>query len=227
MMNSYSTYKAPLIDVYYTIHSSLESMYESRFLQKITGNIVEVDESGHQIEVVGQIIANKVLLAEARKDEWQGGSIFWADDTVGEIGSWIFDCEQEIWTSPITDYYHDNLSGEAILILSHIEILPGYRGKGIGKLAIKDLYNNFIQGAALFVLKCAPVESEPSAKVNTNKPPAIMKYHGREQGYSKSFIKLHAYFKSIGFETIPLFDDEIMVMNPLVLKGSFNAIRLD
>lgn len=54
-----------------------------------------------------------------------------------------------------------------------------------------------------------------------------MKYHGREQGYSKAFIKLHAYFKSIGFETIPLFDDEIMVMNPQVLKGSFNAIRLD
>lgn len=230
MINAYSaygTYKAPLIGMHYTIHSSLETMDENRYVQRITGNIVHLDEDGNQLEVIGQLLASKVLLTEARKAEWQGGSIFWADDATGEIGSWIFDCENEIWTSPITDYYNNNLSGDAVLILSHIEIIPAYRGIGTGKLAIKDLYNNFIQGAALFVLKCAPVEGEQNVAVSPNKPPAIMKYHGREQGYSKAFIKLHAYFKSIGFETIPLFDDEIMVMNPQVLKGSFNAIRLD
>lgn len=226
MINTHNTYNPPLIEIHYTIHSSLETMDENRYSQKIIGNIVHVDADGNEMEVIGQIAARKLLLAEARKVEWQGGSIFWADDASGEIGSWIFDVEQEIWTSPLTDYYSHNLSGDAVLILSHIEIIPAYRGKEIGKLVIKDLYNNFIQGAALFVLKCAPVENENTART-ASKPPTLMKYHGREQGYSKAFIKLHAYFKSIGFETIPLFDDEIMVMNPQVLKGSFNAIRLD
>jgi len=224
MKNMYGT---PLIEIHYTIHSGLETMDETRFNQKITGEIVHVDEKGNHVEVVGRIVANKLLLEEARKLEWQGASIFFADEITSNIGSWIYDCEKEVWTTPIIDYYNGNLSGDAVLILSHIEIIPAYRRIGIGILAIKDLYNNFIQGAALFALKCSPIESESNIPAVVNKPPTIMKYHGREQGYSKGFIKLHTYFKTVGFETIPMFDDEIMLINPQALTERFDEIFLD
>jgi GNAT superfamily N-acetyltransferase len=142
---------------------------------------------------------------------------------VGEI---VYDFEENDFVQPIRDFY-DDLWENDILILNRIEIFPEYRGMGIGKHLIKDLYNNFIQGCALFVLKCFPLQAE-AGTLDRHKEHAIkMGYLDFEKDKAKSFKKLHSYYKSIGFLNIPSISKEYMFMNPIVKNKKFQSIVLE
>jgi GNAT superfamily N-acetyltransferase len=82
------------------------------------------------------------------------------DQATLNVGEHIYDFEKDEWDKNVRGHYKSDLFYSDMLILARIEILPAYRGQGVGPKAIKDLYNNFIQGCALFALKCFPLQAE-------------------------------------------------------------------
>lgn len=210
----------------YRISSCLGIIETTRYDQNIFGDIIETDHYGKKLNDIGQIKANKLLLSQAFNDGWGILDVCDMDRETLEMGEVLFDFEQNAFVTPIDKYYND-LWDTNVLILSRVEIYPEYRGMGIGKHLIKDLYNNFIQGCGLFVLKCFPLQAE-AGLYDRHKEQAIkMKYDNFEKDQKKAFKKLQSYYKSLGFVNIPSISQEYMFMNPLLKNKKFDSIKLE
>lgn len=213
-------------EVTYRISSCLGIIEETRYDQNIFGDIIEVDGYGNKLNDIGQIKANKLLLGEAANNGCSIFSVVDMDPETLEMGEVVYDFQENDFVHSIRDFY-DDLWETDILILSRIEIYPEYRGMGIGKYFIKDMYNNFIQGCGLFVLKCFPLQAE-AGLYDRHKDRAIkMGYEGFEKDQSKAFKKLHSYYKSLGFENIPSIKKEYMFMNSKLKNKKFQGILLE
>jgi GNAT superfamily N-acetyltransferase len=216
-----------LHQITYKIFSSLEYTENNRYVQDITGEITRLNEDQQTYTVIGHLSAYKILLGVAEEAGWDAFSIFDVYHYTLEIGEQVYDLQKDTWDDKILKYYDDNVFGSDLLIGSQIEILPAYRGQGIGPKAIKDLYNNFIQGCALFAIKCFPLQSEALLDERSEPFAVSMCYDKMEKDYRKAFRRLSKFYKSIGFENIPGLPKEIMLINPWLGNKKFEAIELD
>lgn len=211
----------------YKIHSSLGCIENSRYNQEIIGEINYIDEDSNIIEKAGEITANKLLLGVGIDNGWDAHSIFDNEGHLFEIGESIYDFSENDWQESINEYYHYDIHGLDVLILSRIEILPKYRSNSIAKYAIKDLYNNFSSNAGLFVLKCFPIQFEAGILEKRNEWQMAMDYDKMEKDIEKATYKLLAFYKQLGFELIPAVGDELMFINTAVKNKKFDEILLE
>lgn len=211
----------------YHILSYLESAENQRFAQEIIGEIIQWNEEQQSETIIGRIKAYKLLLGLAAENGWDALSIFDAEQLTLNIGEDIYDFQTDTWDQNILKFYDYDLDGSDVLIGARIEILPAYRGQGISKKAIRDLYNNFISGCALFVIKCFPLQSEALIEPRSEPFAVSMCYDQMERDHKKAFGKLSAFYKSVGFQTIPKLNKDIMLINPLKQNKKFEAIELD
>jgi hypothetical protein len=177
------TYEDPENDLHrirYIIESGLGILYEERYCQKIDVQIMETDESGNPKTIVGSISAYKLLFDLAiNKDlnllniaDYQGEALVVAEQ--------LYHSDRLDLKEPVEEHFNDSLGEISSPILSKIEILPAYRGRGIGPKAIKDIYNNFIQGCGLFALKVFPLLFEHESAIRSNYLRAAMNYSAFE-----------------------------------------------
>lgn len=216
------------VAICYNIESCLGDLDFMRYRQKIIGRIIEVDECGKEINQVGKIVGDKLLLGMAINDGKSLFNIFDVEAHLMQIGEFVYDFDSRDWDDSIYDFYNNQVEYNDLLILSRIEILPMYRKNGIGKYVIKDFYNNFIQGASLFVLKCFPIQHECGLLDEKNEWNNSMEYDRMETKFKLAFNKLSGYYKKIGFELIPkLNNNEIMFINPIIRNKNFEKIILN
>lgn len=218
----------------YTIDSSLESIENERYCQKIKGDLYFRDESGDNIKhLIGKLIGKKILLDEAQVDGWNAYSIFDVSGDTFEIGEIIYDLENP--HNPYPEYNESlNLKFDGILvernllILSKIEILPEYRGMGLGKKWIKDFYNNFNSGCSLFALSVMPKQFYLfDISENGNLWRTKMKYSEMDQDEEKSTYKLLNYFLGIGFEYFPEISQDLVFLSPLLKNDKFQTKKIE
>jgi hypothetical protein len=217
----------------YSIDSSLEAMENHRYCQKIKGGLYFRDESGDNVKHrIGKLTGKKILLDEADANGWNTYSIFDDSGDTFEIGKVLYDLED-----PHNNYpeYNQNIELEFtnliernILILSKIEILPEYRGTGLGKKWIKDFYNNFNSGCGLVVLNAIPkqfylYDVPEKGNLWRNK----MKYSEMDRDEEKSTYKLLNYFLSIGFKHLPEISQDLVYLSPMDNNEKFNDIKIE
>jgi GNAT superfamily N-acetyltransferase len=216
--------------IQYSIESAFMSVGAGRYLQQISGIIFyspDMENADEGVEI-GKIKADKLLLGEAANNGYRGFDVFDSDALVKEVGDAIYDFEKDDFAD--ATHEHLDISFMDLLIVSRLEILPGYRGNDIGKYAIKDLYNNFIGGCGLITLKCFPLqlesrvpEHDPAAPKWTND----IQYDSMEADEEKSNYQLLAYYTSMGFKYIPEISDSLLFLNPAIINRRFNKIQLD
>lgn len=223
-----SKHDAQGIAINYNIGSCLGNIEFMRYRQKITGSIIEVDQYGKEINQIGKIVGDKLLLSLAINDEISRFDIFDIEAHLMQIGEIVYDFDSMDWHSSIFDFYGGDILNEDLLILNRIEILPPFRKNGIGKYVIKDFYSNFIQGVALFALKCFPIQHEAGILENKDEWNNLMGYDKMEKNFEKAFNRLSNYYKKIGFDNVPELDNnEIMLINPVFRNKKFEKIILN
>ncbi|UWX60371.1 hypothetical protein N0B40_18470 [Chryseobacterium oranimense] len=211
----------------YKIFSNLGDKGSYRFSQTIYGELSVSDEMGNNKKTIGKLTGEKLLLNEARNHNWDSQSIFDNEAHTLEIGEAIYDFDYEDWHDNIKNKFDEEIYENDLLILSRIEILPKYQGKGIGQKWIKDFYINFIQGCGLMALKVFPLQCESDYTLGRDQNWCDeMKYSNMEKG-GDAFESLLKFYLKIGFQIFPEISKKIVFINPFLRNEKFEQIKFD
>jgi hypothetical protein len=155
------------------------------------------------------------------------GTIDYSDSAMN-VAQHIIDNDTHDWVEEL-DIHEGGMMDSDLLILSRIELLPKFRGLGIGKKAIKDLDNNFIQGCGLFALKCFPLQCEVENKEKRkDRIKTRMEYESFEGNEKKACKSLRKHYRSIGLShfinTVVVCSSPILLYVSCVFNGSNQII---
>lgn len=211
--------------VEYSIYSQFGDIEAGRYILEIHGTLSRTtykngDATGEST-IAGKLSLYKVLMKNAINDSY---SLLEICDHTSEIAFYM----QELWDIENVDFDQriidiwDDLIDRDILILRSVEILPEFRGFGLGRCVVKDAYNNFSSGCALFVSDCDPLQfHEPQDDFQRD-----MKYETFTQDEELAHFKVMAFLKSVGFELFPHFSDRIVLLNSENRNPVLHSIKL-
>ena len=217
-------------EFYYRIEYKFTSPFGyiegSRYVTTISGDIIQEDENGEIIAIVGRIILHLVLISLAQNNNYDLYEIFDEDAPLFEIGQAIVDFEHGEIQEKIREYYNGEIVNSDVCVIERLEILPPYRGNNLGKKILKDINNRFVSACGLFVLKSFPLQFEMEGTENRewNKQ---MKLDALEKNEKTAVQKLKRFYKSCGFETIPGISGNLMFVNPLKRNSKMDKIELE
>ena len=120
----------------------------------------------------------------------------------------IFDCEESvlyimehIFNFKKSDFKKETgkvkLPRPNILIMDRLEILPKYRGKGLGRVVIKDIVNKIGNTCKIIALKAYAPQHE--ASFENDEWRSEMKLSSFENDQKKAQDKLENYYQKMGF----------------------------
>ena len=171
------------------------------YVTEVEGRILRITaEEKHFL--VGKISAMIVHVAEA-------------DDGYVSLAE-VFDCVDSTLASayeavfiPDTSEYRETLSlegdghfnGRDLLLISKVEILPRYRGKGYGRFAVRRMLKTLGSGLAMALLEAHPVRYSQGA-AQTDDWEGRMRVTEFEGKTAEGVKKLRRYWTGLGFTPI-------------------------
>ncbi len=168
-----------------------------------------------------------LLLGRAIDDGFDSFGIFESDEYIERIAGQIYDFEsgglrEDLERQLFQDGFMENPN---ICILERMEILPDWRGMGIGAKFLKDRYHHFSSACGLFVMQPFPLQLEVAAR--TKNDPFTQKMHLEqlEQNTEQATRSLRAYYAKLGYITMPGYD--LMFLVPGLINRNLEAIDLD
>ncbi len=114
----------------------------------------------------------------------------------------LFDIDTGAFKTEVEDLFGGEIWGTNLLVFDRLEILPKFRGKGIGPACIRRCLQQYAQGFDLVALKCFPLQFEPK-QVSEREWRTKMKLEKFAKNRKKSFEKLKKYYGSVGFTLVP------------------------
>ena len=120
----------------------------------------------------------------------------------------IYDFGEEDFRSEIINDKDTN--GSDVLIIERIEILPEYRSKRYGEVALKEIVRKFSSSVAIIAVKPFPLQLEPSP----DKEMKQKKYGLLDKNSKTAFKSLCGFYKRCGFKNIKGISKEVMILNP-------------
>lgn len=208
---------------------SLSTGRLSNYIQEINANIyadIFSDDMFCERKLIGKHSLKMILLDQALENGLDTLELFDSDSYVLRIGEMIFDfdfdCIKDDLANELTEYGFDNLN---ICIMERLNILPEYRGLGIGKLALKDAYHQFSRACGLFVMQPYPLQLELPRVHERDEFEMRMSYDQLDQDRHRAFKSLNKYYKSCGFITTKCCKD-LMFLVPQNSNEKLDKIAL-
>lgn len=122
-------------------------------------------------------------------------------DILGELEPFVdlYDNETSFFCEKLLKKFKHELWHSNILIIDRLEVLPKYRGMGLGKTMIEDAIKLFSNKTDIVALKAFPLqlEAEPNDMSTWQK---LMKFDRLEQDSKKAIKQLRQFYKSLGFK---------------------------
>lgn len=196
-------------DVYITLRSKPEEFGGDDFsdaeyyVHSVEGSILLHAMTG---EPLGEIGTFSLYLVDGEGLATQGVSIYQAYDTCQET----FDYYQEL-VSPEYEWEfrplvletlncEGQLMASGMLIISDIDIFPGYRGNSYGLIALKCILQRFRAGMGIAVMRPFPWQHAKGMTLVKRLKLGLDAYRGSERA---CLMKLRAHFGRLGFMLIP------------------------
>jgi len=185
------------------------------------------DFSKTKNELVGKGDLYNILLGAAINDGIDSYPIFDWTQSLLDLSDEIYDFEETNLREEILAYYNEEIYNPNIFYINRLELLPTYRGYGLGKKVIKDIVRRFSGACGLFVLKAFPLQNTATAKRTNdldewNKK---MAFHKLEQDGEKAIYKMYSYYQSLGFTNI--LKNDYFFFNPLFKNERLDNISFD
>ena len=213
----------------YSFESGTGELEAGRYLNDYQIEIWADDQEGQKAELVGKGELFTLLLGAALNNDYNCLTIFdWTNDLM-DLGNAIFDFEQGGLREEFERSFHYDLFHPDICFINRLEILPAYRGKGLGKKIIKDIYHRFESACGLIVLKAFPIQFEgedgPYPIPEKSEWRQALRLDLLEPDEEKATYKLYAWYQSLGFENI--FHDDFFFCNTARKNEKLEAISFD
>jgi len=212
----------PYFYVNYDFRSYLGESEGLEFINVINATILSEDgEVGGRSEEIGNATIKQFLFSEAMNQHSDLMLMFDNPEFGWEEGQELYDFENGDYSEIIQSFYNDEPLDPNICFVEGISLLPEFRGKGIGKRVLKDIYTRFSPGCGLFVVDIFPYQHIKNLMqtdwINN------MKLDLLEPDYDTAIDKLHAYFLSLGFEKI--FNNTLRFTTPHLRNTLFDSIQ--
>lgn len=111
----------------------------------------------------------------------------------------ILDSNKAPFSSRLEKLLGDEIWDFNLLILDRIEILPAYRGHGIGLLTLISLIQRFGEGAGVVGIKPFPLQFEPKQNRSSSEWAKSLRLEELTSERKKAKEKLKLYYGKLGF----------------------------
>ena len=213
----------------YQFSSFLGPMEGDRYVQKILVDIIKIDESGKEVQIIGKADIKILLLSQAFDNNYDIFQIFDSDSYTMRIGEKIYDfCNGDINEDLQKKLFGDDfMPNPNICIFERLTILPKYRGLGIAAKFIKDNFFFFSTTCGLIVMQPFPLQFESEGtSAKSSEFERQMEYEQMEKDEKKARKSLINFYKKVGFISVKGYDD-LMFLLPGFENINLDAIDLD
>ena len=188
------------------------------FVNKIDFEVYVTDVHGKLSEVIAKGQISQILFGLAIDHGYPLFDVMDASESILDMSGVLFefDEDKDFWDK-LFAYFADTLPmSYTICYLEYLEIIPNYRGKGLGKKIIKSMMKRFYDSCGLWVAKAFPIQHsgviQKTAFENLDEWDQQMDYDNFEKDFEKSQYKLFHYFQQLGFQNP--FDMEYFIAVP-------------
>ncbi|MEX2335946.1 MAG: hypothetical protein WD555_01590 [Fulvivirga sp.] len=200
------------------------------FINEFHFTINLFNESGEDVGLAGRGVMSQILFGLAVDNHFALSHVMDASQSILDMSEMLFEWEEDKeFYSKIEDYFTDiPLMNSNICYLENLEILPRYRGLGLGKKVIMNLAQRFYDSCGLWIIRAFPLQhnlNEPDfANRKWNDWEKMMGYPNFEPDFEKSQYKLFHYYQQMGLKNP--FDEEYFIATPyqLLRKDSGSAL---
>ena len=212
----------------YRFDSGTGCIEHSRFI-----NEYEIDIWGHgenedgieKSQLIGKGKIALFLVGLAQDEDFSMLQLFDSTQSGSDLGNFIIDWGKE----DINEDFEDILleaGNYNILYIDRIELLPQFRGIGLGKKIMKDIILRFDNSCGLIALKAFPLQLEYSSVSGKgdvwNKQ---MKYKYLVQDETTARKQLYKFYKSLGFRQYSKTD--YFYINPAFVNKKLDKVDID
>lgn len=202
-------------EVLYSFTSGLGELNSNRFITTIKGVVYVKDDKNRIISEAGRLSLRLIDIELAHHEDLSLYELFSSEKGLLELGESVFNLHTEEYMPEIISFFEHGVVFMNILMIDKLEILPEFRGKGLGKMLIKDIKNRFSNGCGLIALKIRSFQhgSFLSFTVDEQEWEKKMDFNSLESDEEKAFYKLANYFKSLGFKSLN--SSDVFFLNPV------------
>lgn len=209
----------------YKFDSGTGPWEEGRYVREINMDIFSQDEDGNALILIGKVGFKIVYVDQAMETGYDLYEIFDSHEYTFRHAQDFFDFDTEQVKEDIQRFYDYDIMQLNICLLERIEILPAYRGNKIAAKAIKDITFHFGSGCGLFIIQAYPLQFESKDREHNDWQKQLGLNSFPTQGKT-AFKQLRDYYKSIGFDEIPGYED-LLFYNPHFKNTRLDSINLD
>lgn len=207
----------------YTFESGNGEMEMGRCITSYHVAITTDEDESKNNQEIGFAKFDIINLSQGHEIGYSSITLFDHSQSLMELGFAIYNFDEEGFREEVLDFYqHDFNFYGCICHIDRIEILPTFRGMGLGKKVLKDIIHRFSHGTSLFVLKAFPLQQEVTISESLWR--RKMKLDELEQNKKKAKQKLFKYYKSLGF--VNILKDEYFFLNPILPNKKLDKIEL-
>ena len=212
----------------YRFESGTGSLEHDRFI-----NEYEIEIWGHgencsgteKSQLIGKGKISLFLLGLAQDEEFSMLQLFDGSQSGLDLGNLIIDWRTESLYENFEDIMLETANYN-ILYIDRIELLPQFRGLGLGKKIMKDIIFRFDNSCGLIALKAFPLQLEGSSALGRDeKWNEKMKYEDSIQDEKMAKKQLYKFYKSLGFTQY--LRTEYFYINPALINKKLDKIDLD
>lgn len=170
------------------------------FVNEVSLNLYHVNEEKGSDQLIGKGYFSLLHLNRALDHDYPLYDVFDATAPILDMAEIMFNLKEEdnYWAKLDEFYKFDMLTSYDVCFIEQIELLPEYRGKGLGKWVIKNILERFYGSCGLVVLHAFPLQHDDSNNYSSEWVEK-MKLKELESDLEKAQYKLFHYCQQMGF----------------------------
>lgn len=184
----------------------------------VTGHVFEIhtvpEEPSEKEVLVGKGKLSLIQFGLAMDAGFPLQDVMNASATILAMSESLFSWEED--TDPfkkLDELFEDDLIFNSdVCFVEKLEILPAFRGQGVGRATLISIARKFHNSCGLLVLKAFPIQHEVRLPGEVDKWVKAMRYDELDQDLERSRLKLYSWYKEMGFSNP--FDPEYFIARP-------------
>jgi GNAT superfamily N-acetyltransferase len=172
-------------------------IYETR------GDIANIDDDDDSRSLIGRF---GVYYMDVDRAINEGCSVFDLFDAYSQTAEYyraLFGRDAPDFSSRVRKLVDDEIWGSNVLILDRLELLPEYRGKGLGLNLMRHLIKRFGYGAAIVAIKPFPLQFEFAPNCEGEKEwRSKLRLDAFTKSHRAGTTKLVDYYGRLGFRRV-------------------------
>ncbi len=190
----------------YHISSDLGEESPKKYINSIEAEIFVNAMSGTTLKV-GRVFLKIILVTQARKKQYDFQKIFNSYDSTKDLAKNILCIPLDDFEAPLTIYHSSCDFKTDICLIETIELLPAFRGKGLGQDVLNDIVHRFGPMCSAFFIQAIPYQLNTIKTLTQNKDDLDDFSEQMDYGDSKfdeegAIYKLYAFFQKSGFDIL-------------------------